>query len=264
MRKEEKEYFAALENLIRSEKKNSVFFREGSDSFALDIELLMRHLLQNDPHFTDHMFDHYVDTSQLKGFNTVAEVRELVAKMDKGSVVKWKDREGRELFYVNQGKNILTGKKQIYVCTNLLSKKDVKSLQKSFMEHILKKDLKNVYKKIQKEQLKDRSRKPSFIKEAVTRRKDYREKELENIGTGFERQFKKIVKELGSPNVDPKTVAVSMFRTMSKGEQRDISAAFSHMTTEGFNSMLTKWRDETVGIKVTQSISKSKDDGIGR
>lgn len=264
MRKDEKHYFEVLEKLVREEKRNSVFFTEGTDSFALDMELLLRHLQQNDPAFIENMFDRYVDTSQLKGFSSPKEVQELVASMDKGSIVKWKDKEGRELYFVNQGRNILNGKKQIYVCTNMLSKKDVKSLQKSFMEHILKKDLKHVYKKIQKENLKNRSKTPSFIKESVTSRKDYKEKELEAIGTGFEKQFKKIVKEIGSTSVDPKTVAVSMFRTMSKGEQRDVSAAFSHMTTGGFNSLLAKWKDETLGVHQTQSISKSNEDGISR
>ena len=169
-------------------------------------------------------------------------------------------------FTVNQGRNIVTGKKQIYVCTNLLSKKDIKSLQKSFMEHILKKDLKQIYKKIQKENLKKKDKKPHFIKEAVLNRKDYKEKELENAGSGFEKQFKKIIKELGSPSVDPKTVAVSMFRTMSKGEQRDVSAAFAHLTVGGFNSMLNKWKDETLGMSVSLNKSKNytREDGYSR
>lgn len=266
MKREEKQYFAVLEKLVRNEKRNSIFFKEGSDSFALDIELLMRHLQKQDPYFLDHMFDQYIDTTQLKGFNTVAEVRELVANMKKGSIVKWADKDGRELYYVNQGRNIVTGKKQIYVCTNLLSKKDIKSLQKSFMEHILKKDLKQIYKKIQKENLKKKDKKPHFIKEAVLNRKDYKEKELENAGSGFEKQFKKIIKELGSPSVDPKTVAVSMFRTMSKGEQRDVSAAFAHLTVGGFNSMLNKWKDETLGMSVSLNKSKNytREDGYSR
>ena len=98
MKREEKQYFAVLEKLVRDEKRNSIFFKEGSDSFALDIELLMRHLQKQDPYFLDHMFDQYIDTTQLKGFNTVAEVRELVANMKKGSIVKWADKDGRELY----------------------------------------------------------------------------------------------------------------------------------------------------------------------
>ena len=265
MKRDEKLYFAALEKLVRDEKRNSIFFSDKSDSFALDIELLMRHLQKNDPDFIEHMYDQYIDTTQLKGFKNVNEVRELVANMKKGSVVKWSDGKGNELYYVNQGRNIMTGKKQIYVTTANLSKKDVKALRKSFMEKILKKDLETVYKKIQKEQQLKKGKKLGLLKRNLVITQDYKNKELENIGTGFEKQFKKVFKEVGSASVDPNLIAATMIHNMSKGEQRDIAAAFSTFTESGFKSLLNKWKDEALGY--TPSVSRNKntiEDGMSR
>lgn len=264
MKREEKQYFQILEKLVRDEKKNSIFFKEGSDNFALDIELLFRHLQKKDPNFLNHMFDQYIDTTQLKGFKSVAEVKELVASLKKGSIVKWQDKDGRELFYVNQGRNILTGKKQIYICSNLLSKKDIKSLQKSFMEHILKKDLKQVYKKIQKENLQKKNKKKNLLKETVLQRNEYKQKQLSVTGSSFEKQFKKAIMEIGSSSVDSVMVAKTIFSTKSNGEKRDISAAFSHLTEDGFKSLLSSWKDETLDKSVSRNKNNTIENGIGR
>ena len=61
-----KEYYEYLEKVIREQKAKSPFFKSSSQSYELDIHIIMQHIMKNNPDLAEKIFSNYVDTTQMQ------------------------------------------------------------------------------------------------------------------------------------------------------------------------------------------------------
>ena len=64
--KEEKEYYAFLEKIIREQKASSAFWRRGSNSYEMDVLMLMNHIAKKNPDLADRIVNNFVDTTGME------------------------------------------------------------------------------------------------------------------------------------------------------------------------------------------------------
>jgi len=260
------DYYNWLENYVRNQKKNSLFHMAGTNEHYYDVMNLVHHIEKTNPFIFHKIAKNYIDITNFdipKSF----DIKEYVSGLEKGTIVKYKDKEGHSLFYINRGENFVNGNKKILIISDLLETSDVKFLKKTIIGKILEKDINKVYQKLHKEQALSQSSKKTFF---GTNKSHEQSKSEQNdyIIDGFERKFKKMVKEVGNPLADAGIIGKVMFKSMTEGERKNINKAFSSFSPEAFLSLLNKWKYEALNPKqehsvksITRSVS---DDGLGR
>lgn len=242
--RDEKAYYAYLEKIIREQKAKSPFFAHGTESHEMDILMLMNHIEKRNPHLMDKILENFIDTTGMEN-SSKADILAFMAKTDKGTICRWKNEEGEEVYLVNNGTNLFKGSKRILVLGNHLNKGDLELLRKSMYGAVLKKDFEHVYKKMAQNELKRQQNKKSSLLEMFSEK---REKELEHSSSNFERNFKQLVKEQGA-TCSPFQTAATMVSLMSGMEKKKLCASFAQMGIKNNNdleSLLSKWKNETL------------------
>ena len=64
--KEEKQYYAYLEKIIREQKAASAFWHKNTNSYEMDILMLINHIAKKNPHLMDKIINNFVDTTVMK------------------------------------------------------------------------------------------------------------------------------------------------------------------------------------------------------
>ena len=250
--KEEKEYYAFLEKIIREQKASSSFWRRGSNSYEMDILMLMNHIAKKNPGLADRIVNNFVDTTGMENCSK-QDILSFMARTEKGTICKWKDENGTEIFLVNNGERFFQHSKQILVFGNRMNKGDLELLKKSMYGHVLKKDIQKVYEKIareeqKKQQLRMNGKQVSFINKIAEKK----EKIQEHSASEFEINFKLLVKEQG-PLCIPRATADTMLAFMSGSERKKLAGGLSSIgvtNSLAWEHLLDKWKDEALNPKI--------------
>ncbi len=248
----EKAYQLWIEECVKREKSLGFFFKPGSKEHYYDIMNIVHHLEKENPRMLKRLISNFIDVSKYS-LNKDFDVKSFAANMPKGSVVRWKDNEGHELFYVNNGQNPLTKEKRLLLVSNLISTSDFKFLKQTLIGKVLKKDVERVYKKMffeEQARKKNRTLSPKQKEEKIALysgflRKKYSKEDLNKISNSFERKFKKLIRE-GGKDINPLKTGKMLYNSLSKGEQRDVFAVLGAYSGDGLKSLLTKWKDEAL------------------
>lgn len=242
-KKAEREYYEYLEKVIREQKAQTPFFKSTSQSYEIDIQMILEHIMRKNPNLAEQFFSNVVDTTQMKDASK-ADILRFVGRTEKGTIVKWKDESGEEIYLVNNGKHPFSDKKRVMVLGRHLNKSDLNELKKTVYGTMLKKDLRHVYKKIQQEQMRRQKKKESLFE--YFERKN--EQKVEHTASNFEKNFKRMVKEQGSSCI-PFATAATMVSLMSGMERKNLSESLSHMgvrDSSDFEALLSKWKNEAL------------------
>ncbi|WP_149554548.1 hypothetical protein [Treponema pectinovorum] len=251
-RSEEKQYYAFLEKIIREQKASSSFWSRGSNSYEMDVLMLMNHIAKKKPNLMDKIINNFVDTTAMKNCSK-QDILSFMSRTEKGTICKWKDENGTELFLVNNGERFFRQSKQILVFANRMNKGDLELLKKSMYGHVLKKDIQKVYEKIarqeqEKQQQRMNARKVSFINKIVQKK----EKIQEHSASDFEKNFKALVREQG-PLCIPLATADTMLAFMNTSERKKLAGGLSAIgvtNSLAWEHLLDKWKDEALNPKV--------------
>ena len=254
-RKAEKEYYAYLEKVIRQQKANSPFFKPTSQSYEIDIQMIVEHIMRKNPKLAEQFFSNVVDTTQMKDASK-ADILSFVGRTQKGTIVRWKDENGEEVYLVNNGNHPFSDKKRVMVLGRHLNKADLNELKKTVYGTMLKKDLRHVYKKMQQEQIRKQKRKETLFEYFEKKN----EQKIEHTASNFEKNFKRMVKEQGSSCI-PFATAATMVSLMSGMERKNLSESLSHMgvrDSSDFEALLSKWKNEALNPEYVQQRKKKR------
>ena len=95
-RSEEKQYYSFLEKIIREQKASSSFWHKGSNSYEMDVLMLMNHIAKKNPRLMDKVINNFVDTTGMKDCSK-QDILSFMARTEKGTICKWKDENGVSL-----------------------------------------------------------------------------------------------------------------------------------------------------------------------
>lgn len=245
--KEEKAYFAYLEKIIREQKAKSSFWQRETNSYEMDILMLMNHIAKKNPHLADRIVGNFIDTTKIKDYSK-KDILSFMSQTEKGTICKWKNEEGEEIYLVNNGRNFFKPTKQILVFGNHVSKGDLELLKKSMYGQVLKKDIQKVYEKIAREEQRKIERKGKILYSVADKISDAKKKTLEHTATDFEKNFKELVREQGSLCI-PRATANTMLAFMPVAEKRKLGEGLTRngITGEGeWERLLEKWKNEAL------------------
>ena len=253
---EEKQYYAFLEKIIREQKASSSFWNKKSSSYEMDILMLLNHIQKYKPELMDKIVNNFVDTTGMKNCSK-QDILSFMARTEKGTICKWKNENGEEIYLVNNGERFFTKSKQILVFGNHLNKGDLELLKKSMYGQVLKKDIQKVYEKIAREERRNLNRtsktKMSFL-EAISENK---EQKLEHTASDFERNFKQLVRKQGSLCI-PQATAQTMISFMNGVERKRLAETFFHIGVKSqsdLECLLVKWKNEALNPKIETEYS---------
>ena len=86
--------------------------------------MLMKHILKRNPGLAKKIFSNFIDTTLIKNFSK-EEIISFMTKTEKGTICKWINENGEEVYLVNNGRNFFTNSKQILIFGSRMSKKDL-------------------------------------------------------------------------------------------------------------------------------------------
>lgn len=243
-RNEEKQYFAYLEKVIREQKSKSGFFSKGTNTYEMDILMLMNHIAKKNPNLADKIINNFVDTTGMKNCSK-QDILTFMGRTEKGTICKWKNEEGEELYLINNGEKFFSKSKQILVFGNHLNKNDLEQLKKSMYGSVLKKDIEKVYQKMERQQNRKIMHKKASLFEIL---QEKQEQKLERTSSDFEKNFKELVKQQGALCI-PQATADTMIAFMDNGEIKKLSQSLSMMgvrNSSDFDALLVKWKNEAL------------------
>ena len=249
----EKEYYKYLEKVIREQKAKQPFFHNTSQSYEIDIHMIMQHIMKKNPELAEKIFSNFVDTTQMKNASK-QEVLRFVGRTEKGTVVKWKNEEGEEIYIVNNGQNFFTNTKRVLVLGSHLNKSDLNELKNTIYGAVLKKDVQHVYKKIQRDEQR-KQKKGESLYEYFTRKY-----ELVHTSSNFEKNFKQLVKEQGSTCI-PFSTFTTMVTLMKENERKTLAKSFGQMgvrNNSDLEALLSKWKSEALHPEYVQQRKKKR------
>ncbi len=260
-RSEEKQYYAFLEKIIREQKAASSFWNKNSSAYEMDILMLLNHIQKKKPELMDKIVKNFVDTTVMKDCSK-QDILSFMARTEKGTICKWKNENGEEIFLVNNGERFFTKSKQILVFGNHLNKGDLELLKKSMYGQVLKRDIQKVYEKIAREEqrktLNRVNKKKLSLLESISENK---ERKLEHSASDFERNFKILVRQQGSLCI-PQATAQTMISFMNNSEKKKLSESFFQIGVRNsldLERLLDKWKNEALnpGIEVEHSYRRT-------
>jgi len=246
-RKDEKEYYAYLEKIIREQKRNSLFFHSDNSSREMDIMMLMEHIQRKNPSLAEQIVNNFIDTTGMENASK-QDVLKFMGQTEKGAIVKWKNEQGQEVYLINNGENFFSNSKRILVIGNHIGKDDMELLKKSVLGTVLKKDIRHVYEKIARDEAKKTQGKTSSVLDFIEK---HRERKLDNSASDFERNFKEIVKKQGDGCL-PLQTASTIISFMGGVERKQLNESlFSRgvKDTASLERLLSKWKDEALHPK---------------
>lgn len=251
----EKEYYEYLEKVIREQKAKTPFFKDTSQSYEIDIQMILQHIMKKNPDLAQNLFSNFVDTTQMENASK-QDILRFVGRTEKGTVVKWKNEDGEEIYLINNGKNFFSNNKRVLVLGSHLNKADLNELKKTMYGAVLKKDLEHVYKKIQREQVR-KQKKGESIYEYLTRKQN---ENYEHTASDFEKNFKQLVKEQGSSCI-PFATASTMITFMEPAEKKKLSQSLTNMgvrTHSDLETLLSKWKSEALHPEYVQERKRKR------
>ena len=220
-----KEYYNYLEKIIREHKAKNPFFKSGSNNYETDILELIKHIKNKDSFLLEKFISDNINIPELVNVSK-ENVLEFMKKTKKGTICRWKNKEGVEVFLINDGKNILkTDKKNMY-------------------NSILKKDIKYVYNKIEQNNLKEQKIKKKILEFF----NEQKEKNGELNSSVFEKTFKELVREQGGLS-SPISTATFMLSLMSGADKNEFAINLNNMGIKNvysFERLLSKWKYEAL------------------
>lgn len=251
-RNDEKAYYAYLERMIREQKASSAFWQKDSTSYEMDILMLLNHISRRNPDLLNKIVDSFVDTTGMKDCSK-QDILSFMARTEKGTVCKWKDENGEEIYLINNGERFLRKSKQILVFGSHLNRGDLDLLKKSMYGQVLRRDIQKVYEKIAREEQRKEinnasNKKKSFLESLAEKR----EHKLEHTASDFEKNFKELVKEQGSLCI-PQATAQTMLSFMDNAEKRRLSESFSQLGVRSsldLERLLDRWKAEALNPEI--------------
>lgn len=249
----EKNYYKYLEKVIREQKAETPFFSQGTESREMDIFMLMQHIENKNPHLMEKILGNIIDTTGLEN-SSKADILAFMSKTDKGTIVRWKNEEGEELYLVNNGTNLFKKSKRILVLGDHLNKGDLDLFKRSVYGSVLKKDIEHIYKKLEQENLNRQKNKSKLFIEKFTEKK---EKVLVRSSSDFEKNFKELVKEQGG-TCSTFQLASTIVSFMPGIEKQKLGASFAQMGIQNDNDLeklLSRWKNEALHPEVIEQRS---------
>lgn len=247
--KDEKEYYIYLEKVIRTQKAKLPFFQKESEDYEMDILMLVNHIIKRNPHLAEKIIGNFIDTTNLQDASK-ADILRFMNTTEKGTIVKWKNEEGEELYLVNNGTNLFKQSKRILVFGNHLNKGDIQLLKNSIYGSILKKDIQHIYEKVRQDEIRRQKRIQAgkSEKSLFDKWEEKREQKIEHTSSNFEKNFKELIKQQGSI-ASPFATAQTMISLMSNSEKKKLSQSLTARGVKNehdLESLLSKWKNEAL------------------
>lgn len=247
---DERAYYEYLEKIIRERKRGMPFFGAKSESHEMDILMLMSHIQKKNPRLMERILGNFIDANADGKNPSRVEILSALQKMEKGTVCRWKDESGQELWLVNNGENLMGGKRRVLVFGSHLDRGDMELFKKSLYGSVLRKDIEHVYKKIARDNARAQARKRKSgaavgVLDFFSERK---ERMLEHTSSNFEKNFKELVRAQGA-SCHPFATAQTMISLMSGVEKKNLSQSLSGMGVRNSSDMerlLSKWKNEAL------------------
>lgn len=238
---DESAYYKFLEGMIL---KSGGLSSDGSDVFrALAL------IRKENPDIMDRLLSRYYDTSSWRDAMgravplTQDRILKLLATSEKGTVIKWKDGEGRDVFFINTGKELLSNKKRISIVKSTYRCSDINMLRKSLAGEMIVRDLEKIRRKMQRDERARMQRQKDFMKALSPGWKD-------NLGAGassFERNFKELCKAGFAGGVATAAAVCSSLDGSEKEKVRNLLSNVYHVkNTADLSGLLDKWRAEAL------------------
>lgn len=221
----ERKYYEYLENIIRERKQKGVFFPIGSRDYEMDLSLLLDHIQRKNPNLAQKLLDNFIDIEEIPALKNASneEIKNFLRKTPKGTIAHLKNNKGENLYIFNNGKS-----HKLQVINSKIKKIDLETLKKSVLANILKKDLKQVYEKIHKQENKKKINAISVFNKSSSL-----VKEVNPVGKNkFENDFIEMSQKWGS-TASPMALLGAYILPMNNIERKEL---FGMFTQKGINT----------------------------
>ena len=238
--KEEREYYRNLERIISDTNKN--YFSTNKEQNEMNIFQLLDHIDNKYPFLRNQLLGNFIDATQIEK-STKMDILNFMAKTEKGTICRWINEEGEELFLINNGYRLTNQSKQILVFGDYLNKGDIELLKKSVYGAVLKKDVRKVLEKI--EQDKKQQKSLNFIQKLINNHYNIQTEKNESYISSFEQQFKECVKTFGDGSIKKsKDFLISNMTSPEKKQLRDSLSTIGVRNDTELETLLNKWTKE--------------------
>lgn len=197
------------EEWLRSEmlrwKKRSLFSGD-RDKREMDIEKFFEHINRKYPFLAKRIFRNALQVENISRDELMA----LLSRTKKGTIVKWTDKNGKSMYFVNKGKN-LRGKKSITVLGDTIDFKEIRGLRNSYFRNAIMKDIRRQYMALRREQELERERHRRLLRLKFVKKFSI----LPTAGT-FERE---VIKEIRR-GTEPMAAAQSIIALLTERDKK--------------------------------------------
>lgn len=257
--KEEKEYYAYLEKMIRQRKGLSPFFSVGTEDYEMDVMTLAEHIARKNPKLAARLAGSVVDATGMKDASR-QDILSFMARTEKGTIVKWLGPTGEALWLVNDGsKNPLRLKKSVRVFGERLTKSDLMLLRKSVCGAVLKRDIKRVYRKIARDE--ERAKKSGPVRNVLSAFEAKATAEKVRGASKFERDFKELCRRAGG-SASPYATAQALVMGMSDGEKKALIRSMKMQgvkSPQSFLGLLAQWKAEALNPRIVVERKRARE-----
>lgn len=211
MDRDERTYWEWLRSEMLRWKRRSLFSGE-RDKREMDIEKFFEHINRKYPFLAKRIFRNALQVENISRDELMA----LLARTKKGTIVKWTDRNGKSMYFLNKGRNI-RGKKSITVLGESIDYKELRALGRTYFHDVIVKDIRSQYLALRREQMIERERRRRILKLKLQRRYSV----LPSAGT-FERE---VIREIRRGS-DPMAAARSIIALMTEADKKRLAGSW--------------------------------------
>lgn len=211
MDRNERRYREWLRSEMLRWKKRSLFSGD-RDKREMDIEKFFEHINRKYPFLAKRIFRNALQVENI----TRDELMALLSRTKKGTIVKWTDKNGKSMYFLNKGRNI-RGRKSITVLGDTIDYKELRGLRGTYFHDAIIKDIRRQYLALRREQMLERERRRRILRLRFLKKYSV----LPTAGT-FERE---VIREIRMGS-DPMAAARSIIALMTEADKKRLAGSW--------------------------------------
>lgn len=234
--KEEKSYFEYLEKLIKSENYDA------KNEAACD--RLVNKILRKSPGLKDKVLTGIIDTTSINDFSEKDLIDFILARTRKGTVIKYRDEKGKNVYIVNHGHDG-NGKIRLKRYENSFLEADGKALKKYLLKEALKSDLKLSYRNMNQNEMMNVRKENKNVRKRIDMKPKSRKDIMNSLGFFEKRCIREYLKNGGTGDMGDAVRNVLLNMTAVEQQHTSVALYYSGLTNPAarnayFSSLMNK------------------------
>lgn len=205
---DERRYREWLRSELLRWKKRSLFSGDRRKR-EMDIEKFFEHINRKYPFLAKRVFRNALQVENI----TRDELMALLSRTKKGTIVKWTDKNGKSMYFLNKGRNA-RGKKSITVLGETIDFKELRKLRSTYFKDAVLKDIRRQYMALRRQKIIEKERRRRILRIKFLKRYSA----LPSAGT-FERE---VIREIRRGS-DPMAAARSIIALMTESDKKNLA-----------------------------------------